>query len=97
MFLSSSRKGFGELLTSLCLAAVTTVFQIHTSQPLPGDILVFLTGQDEIEAMEEMLTNTARTAGKLLREIVVAPIYANLPSELQTKIFEPTPPGGKLS
>ena len=48
--------GLGELLTFSCLAAVTTVFQIHTSQPLPGDILVFLTGQDEIEAMEEMLT-----------------------------------------
>ncbi|MCJ1333883.1 hypothetical protein MMC10_010589 [Thelotrema lepadinum] len=76
-------------------AATTTVFQIHTSQPLPGDILVFLTGQEEIEAMEEMLTSTARTAGKLMREIIVAPIYANLPSELQTKIFEPTPPGAR--
>ena len=75
-------------------AAVTTVFQIHVTQG-PGDILVFLTGQDEIEAMEEMLTNTSRTAGKMMAEIVICPIYANLPSELQTKIFEPTPPGAR--
>ncbi|KAI4154231.1 MAG: hypothetical protein LQ340_001802 [Diploschistes diacapsis] len=75
-------------------AAVTTVFQIHMTQNA-GDILVFLTGQDEIEAMEEMLSNTARTAGKMMAEIVICPIYANLPSELQTKIFEPTPPGAR--
>ena len=76
-------------------AAVTTVFQIHVSQPMPGDVLVFLTGQEEIEAMEEMLTNTARTAGKIIPELIITPIYANLPSELQTKIFEPTPPGAR--
>ena len=75
-------------------AAVTTVFQIHTSQGA-GDILVFLTGQEEIEAMEEMLQEVARKAGKMMRELVVCPIYANLPSELQTKIFEPTPPGAR--
>jgi len=30
------------------------VLQIHVSQPL-GDVLVFLTGQEEIEAANEML------------------------------------------
>jgi ATP-dependent RNA helicase DHR2 len=29
------------------------MFKIHYSQPLPGDILVFLTGQDTIEASFE--------------------------------------------
>ena len=75
-------------------AALSTVFQIHTTQKA-GDILVFLTGQEEIEAMEEMLSNTAKTAGKLMAEIVICPIYANLPTELQTKIFEPTPPNAR--
>ena len=56
---------------------------------------MFLTGQEEIEAMEEMLTNTARTAGRLMGELVIAPVYANLPSEQQAKIFEPTPPGAR--
>ncbi len=29
-------------------AAVVTTLQIHLTQPLPGDVLVFLTGQEEI-------------------------------------------------
>ena len=33
--------------------------QIHISQPLPGDILVFLTGQEEIETAAEELTKRA--------------------------------------
>lgn len=33
-------------------AAEISVLQIHLTQPLPGDILVFLTGQEEIESMQ---------------------------------------------
>ena len=72
-------------------AAVTTIFQIHISQPT-GDILVFLTGQEEIEAMEANLQETARKLGSKVPELIICPIYANLPPDLQTKIFEPTPP-----
>ncbi|KAI1501929.1 P-loop containing nucleoside triphosphate hydrolase protein [Biscogniauxia marginata] len=75
-------------------AAITTVFQIHTSQG-NGDILVFLTGQDEIEAAELQLTETARKLGNRVKELIVCPIYANLPSDLQSKIFEPTPRGAR--
>ena len=75
-------------------AAITTVFQIHITQG-PGDILVFLTGQEEIEAAEQNLQETARKLGGKIPEMIIAPIYANLPSELQTKIFEPTPPGAR--
>ncbi|KAJ4144107.1 hypothetical protein NW765_001263 [Fusarium oxysporum] len=42
-------------------AAITTTFQIHTSQP-QGDILIFLTGQDEIEAAELEISQTAKKA-----------------------------------
>jgi pre-mRNA-splicing factor ATP-dependent RNA helicase DHX16 len=75
-------------------AAITTVFQIHTSQP-QGDILIFLTGQDEIEAAEQQITDVARKLGSRVRELIICPIYANLPSELQAKIFEPTPEGAR--
>ncbi|BGP51314.1 hypothetical protein JCM10450v2_007252 [Rhodotorula kratochvilovae] len=75
-------------------AAVTTVFQIHTTQP-KGDILVFLTGQDEIEAAQESLEETARALGNKVAELMIAPIYANLPTEMQAKIFEPTPEGAR--
>ncbi|KAF2083746.1 mRNA splicing factor RNA helicase [Saccharata proteae CBS 121410] len=73
-------------------AAVTTVFQIHMSQPR-GDVLVFLTGQDEIEKMAEDLAETSRKLGSTAPELIICPIYANLPQEEQAKIFEPTPPG----
>ncbi|CAK1367363.1 Pre-mRNA-splicing factor ATP-dependent RNA helicase-like protein cdc28 [Cercospora beticola] len=73
-------------------AAITTVFQIHLSQPMPGDILVFLTGQDEIEQAEQSLQETARKLGKAAPELLICPIYANLPTDLQQKIFDPTPP-----
>ncbi|KAG8895382.1 hypothetical protein FRC01_012410, partial [Tulasnella sp. 417] len=75
-------------------AAITTVFQIHTTQP-KGDILVFLTGQDEIEIAMENLTETARALGNKIAELIVCPIYANLPSDMQAKIFEPTPDGAR--
>ncbi|KAI0670780.1 pre-mRNA splicing factor [Trametes maxima] len=75
---------------------------IHTTQP-KGDILVFLTvsngprqhGQDEIEAAQENLQETARALGNKIQELIVCPIYANLPSEMQAKIFEPTPEGAR--
>lgn len=75
-------------------AAITTVFQIHTSQG-KGDILVFLTGQDEIDAAEQNITEISRKLGSRVPELVICPIYANLPSELQSKIFEPTPEGAR--
>jgi pre-mRNA-splicing factor ATP-dependent RNA helicase DHX16 len=75
-------------------AAVTTIFQIHTTQPA-GDILVFLTGQDEIEAAQENLEETARALGSQIKELMICPIYANLPTEMQAKIFEPTPPNAR--
>ena len=71
-------------------AAITTVFQIHITQG-SGDILVFLTGQEEIEAMETNLAETARKLGSKVKEMIICPIYANLPTDLQSKIFEPTP------
>lgn len=75
-------------------AAITTVFQIHITQG-KGDILVFLTGQEEIEAAEANLQETARKLGSKMRELIICPIYANLPSDLQAKIFEPTPEGAR--
>lgn len=75
-------------------ACCVTVLQIHSQQP-KGDILVFLTGQDEIEAVEDMLKQRTQGLGSKLGELIIAPIYASLPSEQQAKIFEPTPEGAR--
>lgn len=76
-------------------AAITTIFQIHTTQDMQGDILVFLTGQEEIESMEEALNEAREKLGNLINDLIVAPIYANLPPDLQKRIFEPTPPDSR--
>ncbi|XP_040260866.1 pre-mRNA-splicing factor ATP-dependent RNA helicase DHX16 isoform X1 [Bufo bufo] len=75
-------------------ACVVSVLQIHVTQPT-GDILVFLTGQEEIEACCEMLQERCRRLGSKIAEMLILPIYANLPSDMQAKIFEPTPPGAR--
>lgn len=75
-------------------AAIVTTLQIHVTQP-SGDILVFLTGQEEIETVEEILKQRIRGLGTKIAELIICPIYANLPTELQAKIFEPTPEGAR--
>ncbi|KTF95383.1 hypothetical protein cypCar_00031313 [Cyprinus carpio] len=75
-------------------ACVVSVLQIHVTQPA-GDVLVFLTGQEEIEACCELLQERCRRLGSKISELLVLPIYANLPSDMQAKIFNPTPPGAR--
>ncbi|KAG6410252.1 hypothetical protein SASPL_128305 [Salvia splendens] len=77
-------------------AAIVTALQIHVTQPPgDGDILVFFTGQEEIETAEETLKHRTRGLGTKIAELIICPIYANLPTELQAKIFEPTPEGAR--
>ncbi|KAJ8568386.1 hypothetical protein K7X08_027919 [Anisodus acutangulus] len=77
-------------------AAVVIALQIHTTQPQGyGDILIFLTGQEEIETAEDIINHRIRGLGKKIAELITFPIYANLPTELQAKIFEPTPEGAR--
>ncbi|XP_030765418.1 pre-mRNA-splicing factor ATP-dependent RNA helicase DHX16 [Sitophilus oryzae] len=75
-------------------ACVISILQIHVTQPL-GDILVFLTGQEEIETCQELLQDRLRRLGSKVKELIVLPVYANLPSDMQAKIFDPTPPGAR--
>ena len=75
-------------------AAITTIMTIHITQD-KGDILLFLTGQDEIEQAQESLTQICKGLGSKIPELIVCPIYANLPSDMQSKIFDPTPDGAR--
>ena len=51
--------------------------------------------QEEIESAMEALQQRTRGFGTKIPELIVLPIYANLPSDLQAKIFEPTPEGAR--
>lgn len=65
-------------------------------QDLPGDILIFLTGQQECESAVSMLEEEARryrrAQGGSLRLMPVA-LYAGLPAADQLQAFQSTPRG----
>ncbi|CAA0395505.1 unnamed protein product [Arabidopsis thaliana] len=71
---------------------IRTVVQIHQTEAI-GDILVFLTGQEEIETVETNLKRRMMDLGTKGSEIIICPIYSNLPTPLQAKVFEPAPKG----
>ena len=75
-------------------AALSTVMQIHLTEEA-GDVLVFLTGQEEIDTFCEILYNRMKALGDLAPELIVLPVYSSLPSEMQSRIFEPAPPGAR--
>eukprot|EP01116_Phalansterium_solitarium_P004540 TRINITY_DN1557_c0_g2_i1.p1 TRINITY_DN1557_c0_g2~~TRINITY_DN1557_c0_g2_i1.p1 ORF type:complete len:1212 (-),score=365.03 TRINITY_DN1557_c0_g2_i1:225-3860(-) len=75
-------------------AALITVMQIHLSEP-PGDILVFLTGQEEIDTSCQILYERMKALGPSVPELIILPVYSALPSEMQTRIFEPAPEGSR--
>ncbi|KAK8330828.1 hypothetical protein V6Z12_A10G033500 [Gossypium hirsutum] len=73
-------------------AAVSTVLLINDKEP-PGDILVFLTGQDDIDAAIKLLTEEARSNGKNSSGLIILPLYSGLTRAEQDLIFSPTPKG----
>tara|TARA_B100000795_G_scaffold115458_1_gene85759 strand:- start:152 stop:1834 length:1683 start_codon:yes stop_codon:yes gene_type:complete len=75
-------------------AALITVMQIHLSEP-PGDVLLFLTGQEEIDTACQILYERMKSLGDNLPELIILPVYSALPSEMQTRIFDPSPPGSR--
>uniref|UniRef100_A0A6Q2Z4B5 RNA helicase n=1 Tax=Esox lucius TaxID=8010 RepID=A0A6Q2Z4B5_ESOLU len=75
-------------------ASLITVMQIHLTEP-PGDVLVFLTGQEEIDTACEILYERMKSLGPDVPELIILPVYSALPSEMQTRIFDPAPPGSR--
>ncbi|GAA5982794.1 hypothetical protein JCM5350_002991 [Sporobolomyces pararoseus] len=75
-------------------ASLITIMQIHLSEP-PGDILLFLTGQEEIDTSCEILYERMKSLGPNVPDLIILPIYSALPSEMQSRIFEPAPPGAR--
>ncbi len=80
-------------------AAVRTAVQIHKCEE-PGDILVFLTGELEIETAAQQIRAECAALGNSEKhgEVVVYPLFSSLSPENQKKIFKEAPgpkyPGG---
>nr|SZF06470.1 pre-mRNA-splicing factor ATP-dependent RNA helicase PRP16-like [Psoroptes ovis] len=71
-------------------AACKQTIQIHLGG-LEGDILVFMPGQEDIEVtcevIRERLKTLQETSKQEIAELAILPIYSQLPSDLQAKIF----------
>ncbi|KAL0398516.1 UNVERIFIED_CONTAM: putative pre-splicing factor ATP-dependent RNA helicase DEAH9 [Sesamum radiatum] len=78
-----------EAVSDYIRAAVSTVNAIHDEEPM-GDILVFLTGQDDIDAAIQLLTEDSHNRKQGL---IVLPLYSGLPRADQDLVFSPTPRG----
>ncbi|XP_010192757.1 PREDICTED: putative ATP-dependent RNA helicase DHX33 [Mesitornis unicolor] len=74
-------------------AALVSIFQIHQEAPFSQDILVFLTGQEEIEAMTKTCRDVANHLPDCCPQMVVVPLYASLPYFQQLRVFKAAPKG----
>lgn len=73
-------------------AAVVCVFQVH-QEMAAGDILVFLSGQEEIEAAQKLISDNALKLPRTCDRLLIVPIFAALPTAQQMAAFETTPRG----
>lgn len=73
-------------------ASLRTIFQIHYKEPMPGDVLVFLTGQETIESLESLVNEYAMNMSIDVPKILVLPLFAALPQAAQQRVFQPAPP-----
>jgi len=73
-------------------AAIRTVMQIHMCEEIVGDVLLFLTGQEEIEEACKRLKRDTENLGPEVGDMKCIPLYSTLPPNLQQRIFESAPP-----
>ena len=72
-------------------AAIRPVIQLHLCEEEEGDILLFLTGQEEIEDACKRIKRELDNLGPDVGDMKCIPLYSTLPPNLQQRIFEPAP------
>lgn len=72
-------------------SSVKQALSIHITQGA-GDILIFMTGQEDIEATGEYIKSKLATVQEA-PPLMILPIYSQLPADLQARIFDRAPEG----
>ncbi|KAH9613394.1 hypothetical protein KSS87_012375 [Heliosperma pusillum] len=73
-------------------AALKMAVDIHINEP-EGDMLIFMTGQEDIEKMVMKLEDKVRSLEEgSVMDAVIYPLHGSLPPELQVRVFSPPPP-----
>lgn len=73
-------------------AAIRTVMDIHLKEP-EGDILLFLTGRDEIERCVAEILDRLGQLNPSTPKLNPLPLYAGLPTSEQLAVFQPAHEG----
>lgn len=81
-----------EPVSDYIRSVVSTILLINEREP-PGDVLVFLTGQDDIETAIKLLAEEAHSNQKNSSGLLPLPLYSGLSRTEQELIFTPTPRG----
>ncbi|XP_042385212.1 probable pre-mRNA-splicing factor ATP-dependent RNA helicase DEAH9 isoform X2 [Zingiber officinale] len=81
-----------EPVSDYLQTTVDTVLLINEKES-PGDILVFLTGQDDIDAAVKLLTDATHDDKKRSSGLLILPLFSGLSRVDQDLVFAPTPRG----
>ncbi|XP_022021455.1 probable pre-mRNA-splicing factor ATP-dependent RNA helicase DEAH4 [Helianthus annuus] len=73
-------------------SSLRKAIDIHVNEP-EGDILIFMTGQDDIEKLVSKLEEKIQSleVGSCM-DALVLPLHGSLPPEMQVRVFSPPPP-----
>ncbi|KAL0297086.1 UNVERIFIED_CONTAM: putative pre-splicing factor ATP-dependent RNA helicase DEAH4 [Sesamum radiatum] len=73
-------------------ASLKTAIDIHVREP-EGDVLIFMTGQDDIEKLVSKLEERIKhlEEGSCM-DAIILPLHGSLPPELQVRVFSQPPP-----
>ncbi|KAK0591465.1 hypothetical protein LWI29_002365 [Acer saccharum] len=78
--------------TSYLDSCLKTAIDIHVREP-EGDVLIFLTGQDDIEKLVSMLEDRIQSLQEgSCMDAIILPLHGSLPPEMQVRVFSPPPP-----
>lgn len=73
-------------------SSLKTAMDIHVREP-EGDILIFMTGQDDIEKLVSKLEDKVRSLEEgSCMDAIILPLHGSLPPEMQVRVFSPPPP-----
>ncbi|XP_043723741.1 probable pre-mRNA-splicing factor ATP-dependent RNA helicase DEAH4 isoform X1 [Telopea speciosissima] len=81
-----------ERPTSYIEASLKKALDIHVREP-EGDVLIFMTGQDDIEKLVKKLEERVQSLEEgSCMDAVVLPLHGSLPPEMQVRVFNRAPP-----
>lgn len=73
-------------------SCLKTAIDIHTKEP-EGDVLIFMTGQDDIEKLVSKLEEKVYSLEEgSCMDAIILPLHGSLPPELQVRVFSHPPP-----